>query len=57
MGQQWSNIFPPPPTLTEKNLPDQSGKVGASSDGITFGLADLNGIPARRRRIEEIREK
>ncbi|KAE8340681.1 hypothetical protein BDV24DRAFT_164157 [Aspergillus arachidicola] len=27
MGQQWSNIFPPVPTLTEKNLPDQSGKV------------------------------
>ncbi|GFF56881.1 uncharacterized oxidoreductase C736.13 [Aspergillus udagawae] len=44
MGQQWSNIFPPPPTLTEKNLPDQSGKVfivTGASGGIGKQLAAI----------------
>ncbi|OQE95366.1 hypothetical protein PENNAL_c0002G00899 [Penicillium nalgiovense] len=27
MGVTWSQIFPPPPTLTEVNLPSQNGKV------------------------------
>ncbi len=27
MGNAWSQLFPPAPTLTEKNLPDQAGKV------------------------------
>ncbi|KAJ5164019.1 Short-chain dehydrogenase/reductase SDR [Penicillium coprophilum] len=27
MGITWSQIFPPPPTLTEVNLPSQNGKV------------------------------
>lgn len=27
MGVTWSQIFPPPPTLTEVNLPSQKGKV------------------------------
>lgn len=42
MGATWSQLFPPTPTLTEKNLPDQKGKVfivtgGAS--GVGFELA------------------
>jgi len=27
MGQKWSQLFPPAAKLTEKNLPDQTGKV------------------------------
>ncbi|KAF7196804.1 Short-chain dehydrogenase/reductase sthC [Pseudocercospora fuligena] len=27
MGASYSQFFPPPPTLTESNLPSQSGKV------------------------------
>jgi hypothetical protein len=27
MGQTWGKIFPPTPQFTEKNLPDQTGKV------------------------------
>ena len=27
MGAALSQVFPPAPTLTEKNLPDQTGKV------------------------------
>jgi len=44
MGATWSQFFPPAPSLTEKNLPSQKGKVfivtgGAS--GIGFELATL----------------
>ncbi|KAL9071880.1 MAG: hypothetical protein Q9161_003980 [Pseudevernia consocians] len=44
MGNTWSQLFPPTPTLTEKNLPDQAGRVfivtGASS-GIGSALAEI----------------
>ncbi|KAA6408749.1 MAG: hypothetical protein FRX48_07092 [Lasallia pustulata] len=44
MGATWSQFFPPTPTLTEQNLPDQKGKIfiitgGAS--GIGFELATI----------------
>ncbi|MCJ1471404.1 hypothetical protein MMC13_000043 [Lambiella insularis] len=44
MGQYWSSTFPPRPTLTEKNLPDQSGKVfivTGSSSGVGEQLAAI----------------
>ncbi|KAI9660957.1 MAG: hypothetical protein M1821_009284 [Bathelium mastoideum] len=44
MGATWSQLFPPAPILTEKNLPAQTGKVfivtGAAS-GIGYELAKL----------------
>ncbi|KAK0516923.1 hypothetical protein JMJ35_000078 [Cladonia borealis] len=42
MGAALSQVFPPAPTLTEKNLPDQTGKVfivTGSSSGIGLELA------------------
>ncbi|KAJ9302085.1 hypothetical protein DTO271G3_951 [Paecilomyces variotii] len=44
MGQQWSNLFPPAPQFTEKNLSDQKGKVfiiTGSSGGIGKQLAAI----------------
>lgn len=42
MGAQYSQLFPPAPKLTEKNLPDQAGKVfivTGSSSGLGEQLA------------------
>lgn len=44
MGNTWSQIFPPTPTLTEKNLPNQDGKVfivTGASGGIGRALAEI----------------
>ena len=37
----WSQLFPPTPDLTEKNLPDQSGKVCIVTGGGTGIGAEL----------------
>jgi NAD(P)-dependent dehydrogenase (short-subunit alcohol dehydrogenase family) len=44
MGAHFSQFFPPTPTLTEKNLPDQRGKVfivTGGSSGVGFELARI----------------
>ncbi|OQE02744.1 hypothetical protein PENVUL_c039G08283 [Penicillium vulpinum] len=44
MGVTWSQIFPPPPTLTEVNLPSQNGKVfivTGGYSGIGFELCRI----------------
>ncbi|KAJ5835441.1 Short-chain dehydrogenase/reductase SDR [Penicillium robsamsonii] len=44
MGVTWSQFFPPPPTLTEVNLPSQNGKVfivTGGSSGVGFELCRI----------------
>ena len=41
MGAALSQIFPPAPTLTEKNLPDQTGKVPLTPPPFFFSLYQL----------------
>ena len=44
MGTLWSQFFPSPPTLTEKNLPSQEGKVfivTGGESGIGFELSKI----------------
>ncbi|KAG0653118.1 Short-chain dehydrogenase reductase [Hyphodiscus hymeniophilus] len=44
MGNQWSQLYPPAAQLTEKNLPDQAGKVfivTGSSTGVGKELAQI----------------
>ncbi|PTB35154.1 hypothetical protein M441DRAFT_74531 [Trichoderma asperellum CBS 433.97] len=44
MSVRWSTIFPNKPTLTEKNLPDQSGKVfliPGASGGLSKEIASI----------------
>ena len=44
MGVTWSQIFPPPPTLTEVNLPSQKGKVFIVTGGYSGVGFELCGI-------------
>ena len=44
MGRAWSQFFPPPPTLTEVNLPRQNGKVfivTGGYSGVGFELCTI----------------
>ncbi|RDL33756.1 Uncharacterized protein BP5553_08124 [Venustampulla echinocandica] len=44
MGVTWSQLFPPQPTFTEKNLPSQKGKVfivTGGTSGVGFELANI----------------